>query len=47
MLHPSEHGWVHEMQEYNTDGLEFALLAVGACFLVLLIIKNWRDHDHE
>lgn len=46
MLHPAEHGWVHEVPQYDTEGLGFLALALGAAFIILLLMKHWRDHDY-
>lgn len=29
--------------EYRVDDLEFTVIAVGAIFIILLLIKHWRD----
>lgn len=41
----ADHGWVHETQPTNVDGLGFAVLAVGAALIALLIIKHLWDND--
>lgn len=31
-----------ETVSYNVDDLEFTVIAVGAIFIILLLIKHWR-----
>ena len=32
-----------ETPQYDTEGLGFLTLALGAAFIILLLIKHWRD----
>lgn len=39
---PTNHGWVHESQNYRIDDVAFTGIVVGAVLIILLLIKHWR-----